>query len=112
MLNRCLHNKPFLFILLTLWVAVMLAASCGNGRGGAFRHPPDVRIALREAGANRPELEAVLEYYATLGDTLKWRAACFLIGHMPGKRSVLLHDLGGGTEERIFTLENGRQVWW
>lgn len=73
-----------------LWLAAVLAVSCAGG--DVFRHPPEVRAALRAAGANRPELEGVLEHYASLGDTLKYRAACFLIGHMPGKRSVLPSD--------------------
>ncbi len=41
--------------------------------------------ALRLAGDNRQELEYVLDHYARHpGDSLKWRAACFLIENMPG----------------------------
>lgn len=91
MLNRCLHSKWLPSVLPALWVAaVLIAESCVGG--GAFRRPPEVRMALKAAGANRPELEGVLEHYATLGDTLKYRAACFLIGHMPGKHSVVPSD--------------------
>ncbi|MDR2968693.1 MAG: transglutaminase-like domain-containing protein, partial [Tannerellaceae bacterium] len=35
------------------------------------------------AGENRPELEKVLAYYSTSEDSLKYRAACFLIENMP-----------------------------
>ena len=40
---------------------------------------------LKQSGENRPELERVLEYYAACpADSLKYRAACFLIENMPG----------------------------
>ena len=45
--------------------------------------------ALRAAGNNRPELEKVLAHYAAQPeDSLKWRAACFLIENMPGHYTV------------------------
>lgn len=31
---------------------------------------------------------------------------------IPSNGVYLLHDLSGGKEERIFTYENGKQVWW
>lgn len=40
-----------------------------------------LEYALEFAGENRRELEQVLEYYR--GDSLKYRAACFLIENMP-----------------------------
>ena len=44
-----------------------------------------LETALREAGDNRAELEKVLDTYARHPqDSLKYRAACFLIEHMPG----------------------------
>lgn len=40
--------------------------------------------ALQSAGNNRQELEKVLHYYRiNLSDSLKYKAACFLIGNMP-----------------------------
>ncbi len=52
------------------------------------RYPADVEHALELAGDNRTELEQVLEHYRTRPvDNLKYRAACFLIGNMPGKYS-------------------------
>lgn len=41
--------------------------------------------ALEAAGNNRPELEKVLEHYS--GDSLKYKAAVFLIENMPGHYS-------------------------
>lgn len=51
---------------------------------GCSKYPKDVNIALKEAGANRKELEAVLDHYdAKQEDSLKLKAAYFLIGNMP-----------------------------
>ncbi len=41
-------------------------------------------IALNESGENRTELEKVLGRYNNVGDSLKYRAACFLIENMVG----------------------------
>ena len=43
--------------------------------------PNRLEQALEQAGANRAELEKVLRHYES--DTLKYRAACFLIENMP-----------------------------
>lgn len=43
----------------------------------------DVEYALREAGENRGELEAVLSHYAKLDDRQKLEAAQYLIRYMP-----------------------------
>lgn len=43
--------------------------------------------ALHAAGENSPELEKVLEHYASEGDSLKFAAAKWLIGNMPGHYS-------------------------
>jgi hypothetical protein len=65
--------KPWFYILL-----ILFCCSCTE--------PSRLETALRQSGANRPELEKVLAHYA--GDSLKYRAACFLIEHMPGKYSL------------------------
>ncbi|MCL2738116.1 MAG: discoidin domain-containing protein [Bacteroidales bacterium] len=49
------------------------------------RYPSHVERALKFAGNNRIELEKTLEYYKD--DPLKYRAALFLIGNMPGHYS-------------------------
>ncbi len=47
-------------------------------------YPKNVEQALTLAGDNRAELEWVLEHYSLPEDSLKYRAACFLIANMPG----------------------------
>lgn len=67
-------NSFFLFIALAV-------VSCS-------RHSADVEWALKLAGRNRIELEKVLEYYAkNPADSLKYKAAVFLIENMPGHYS-------------------------
>jgi len=47
------------------------------------RYPLDVEQTLKFAGNNRTELENVLKHYSQdKADSLKYRAACFLIGNM------------------------------
>lgn len=75
-------NKYILFLL------PVLLLSCS-------RYPHDVERALKLAGDNRAELEKVLDYYSEKpADSLKYKAACFLIANMPGHASVsaLLKD--------------------
>ena len=59
-------------------VLLMVFAACGTRDEGVER-------ALVLAGENRMELEKVMEHYSRdAGDSLKLRAARFLIGNMPG----------------------------
>lgn len=51
--------------------------------------PIGVKKALKKAGENRIELETVIMHYKERNDTLKLKAAYFLIENMPGKYSVL-----------------------
>lgn len=53
-----------------------------------------LELALRFAGENRMELEKVLKHYAN--DSLKYKAACFLIENMP------YHYSYGGTDAQKF----------
>lgn len=46
--------------------------------------PAEVMTALDSAGANRAQIEQVLNHYATAGDSLKLQAALYLIANMPG----------------------------
>lgn len=46
----------------------------------SFGNEEGVRNTLAKAGANKQELEKVLEYYKN--DALKYQAACFLIENM------------------------------
>ena len=66
------HIQVYLGILL------FMVVSC-NHKG---KRPSGVDDVLQCAGQNRQELEKVLEYYQN--DSLKYRAACFLIENMSG----------------------------
>lgn len=55
-------------------MALLLMAGC-------ISRPSRLEYALEFAGKNRMELEKVLDHYK--GDSLKYRAACFLIENMP-----------------------------
>ena len=50
------------------------------------QRPTMLDFALRYAGENRVELEKVLDHYRN--DSLKYRAAVFLIGNMPYHISI------------------------
>lgn len=53
------------------------------------KYPENVRKALLQSGNNRIELEEVLSHYSkNPADSLKFRAAKFLIGNMPGHYSI------------------------
>jgi len=66
-------TKTFIYFCLFL-----VSVSCSN------KYPADVEQALKYAGKNRAELEKVLDYYSQHPeDSLKYRAACFLIENMP-----------------------------
>ena len=56
-----------------------------------------IAIALDKAGANREQLQAVLDYYTRFGDKRKLKAAEFLIANMPahGFYEVALYDADG-----------------
>jgi hypothetical protein len=71
------------------------------GCGEKSPYPPDVTEALKEAGENRAELEQVLIHYLDGTDTLKYQAACFLIGNMEGHcyATYVLHDTTGAEIE-------------
>ena len=74
---------------LLLGTLLMLCLACSNA---------DMQLneALRLAGDNRPELEKVLVHYAqSPADSLKLRAARFLIENMPGH-----YTLGGPLMEQ------------
>lgn len=65
-------------LLLQNILLLLLLAACSTT-------PSNVRMALEQAGMNRPELEKVIEHYKTTGRRQKLKAAYFLIANMPGK---------------------------
>ena len=65
----------------TLFFTICFVASCA-------RYSPEVEDALQLAGSNRGQLETVLKRYGRdPADSLKYKAAEFLIANMPGKYS-------------------------
>ena len=59
------------------WITLLISSlvSCHN-----FKEDRQLSFALERAGENRRELEQVLEHYKN--DSLKYRAACFLIKYL------------------------------
>ena len=83
----CLMRNTIRSIFMTLLPGLLLV-SCRDSA---------LETALRLAGDNRPELEAVLRHYAAdEADSLKYRAARFLIENMP-----LHYGYGGLGMERF-----------
>ena len=76
--------RYILFILI-----LILTISCGKS---------DLEIALDLAGDNAGELRKVLDFYSQkASDSLKYRAAVFLIENMPGH-----YSLGGKNVEAFY----------
>ena len=62
----------------TLYLVLIFLVAC--------RQESSLERALAASGENRKELELVLDYFR--GDSLKYKAACFLIENMPGAFAV------------------------
>ena len=80
------------------WSAGALAALLLSLLAGCVSsQPADVRENLAKAGRNRTELERVLRHYQDAGETLKLKAAQFLIANMDGHGFVqrVMYDEAG-----------------
>ncbi|MCD6112709.1 MAG: transglutaminase domain-containing protein [Bacteroidales bacterium] len=64
-------------ILYLLMFLVLIMSSCN-----VSKNPDNVEAILKKSGKNRSQLEAVIEHYKNSDDTLKIKAAYFLIGNM------------------------------
>lgn len=64
------------YIIITIFILSVISCS---------RQPSRLEQVLMLAGENRPELEKVLNHYENPADSLKYKAALFLIENMPGK---------------------------
>lgn len=65
---------------------VVFAVILVNCAAGCRQYPPDVQQALSQAGNNSNELKKVLNHYSSEpADSLKLKAAYFLIANMPGR---------------------------
>ena len=67
--------------MLVLWLAAE-----GNSKQKSY--PPEVIKVLKASGQNHKQLEKVLSFYASEGDSFKLHAALFLIGNMEGHSYV------------------------
>ncbi|RME19945.1 MAG: transglutaminase domain-containing protein, partial [Candidatus Zixiibacteriota bacterium] len=83
--------------LLCLFAPLLLVGCHVKITGDTY--PPKVAAVLDAAGDNRPQLEQVIEHYRRSGDTLKLKAAYFLIGNLKDKSYVTyrLFDTSGAT---------------
>ena len=68
------YRYVMLIIIILISPILLLVLRCVS-------RPDRLEYALEFAGKNRTELEKVLEHYKE--DTMKYRAACFLIENMP-----------------------------
>jgi hypothetical protein len=74
------YGKYVLTILVVAWFGWWIA----NRTFRTKAESPILELALQAAGANRVELEKVLHHYLRHpADSLKYKAACFLIENMP-----------------------------
>src|SRR5574344_2446428 len=81
----------------------LLFTSCDTNRSY-------LRYALRMAGDNRAQLEAVLEHYKE--DPKKYAAACYLIENMPAHYSYRGDDILRYYETALPILKSGRSPEW
>lgn len=82
--DRFFHR---IYVVWAVTVWLLLSVGCATEED---RHIEDT---LAFAGDNRGELERVLNHYKDRGDTLKWRAARFLIANMKDKFSYSIPEL-------------------
>lgn len=73
-----MYKRPLHYMICLSVAGVLLLLGCG-------RPVSPYEEALQQAGKNRKELEQAVEYYRTQGDSLKAKAAIYLISNMPGK---------------------------
>lgn len=74
-----MRKQIFNYSIITFCLLAIISCSKTNNK---------LEIALKEAEGNRPELEKVLRFYKeNLSDSLKYKAAVFLIENMPNHTS-------------------------
>lgn len=83
---------------------------------GCSKYPKDVNSALKRAGSNREELETVLTHYSrNPEDSLKLKAAYFLIGNMPDQYYFEGHSLDIYNREiskmKVTSVEKLISIW-
>lgn len=76
------NNKSLIPISIRMLIGLLLFSRIVSAQTPSY--PPEIEAALDSAKTNRANLERVLKYYADSKDSLKYRAACFLIANMEG----------------------------
>ena len=71
--------------VILLFLCILTTFGCKTDKTDIY-----LKYALYAAGKNRGQLEKVLDYYSN--DSLKYKAACFLIENMPGHYSYAQKD--------------------
>src|SRR5574344_3017270 len=89
--------------IMTLLLVTLLMPSCNSDS-------TYLRYALRQAGDNRAQLEAVLEHYKD--DPEKYAAACYLIENMPEHYSYRGDDILRYYEKALPILKSGKNPEW
>jgi hypothetical protein len=89
--------------IMTLLLVTLLMPSCNSDS-------TYLRYALRQAGDNRAQLEAVLEHYKD--DPEKYAAACYLIENMPAHYSYRGDDILRYYETALPILKSGKSPAW
>ncbi|MCX6825655.1 MAG: hypothetical protein NTV06_00095, partial [candidate division Zixibacteria bacterium] len=74
-------------ISIVLWF-ILFGAIYAVAFSKDISYPPEVASALIAAGDNHHKLEKVLSHYSKERDSLKFRAACYLIANMEGHSYV------------------------
>lgn len=96
---------PFSILLLSLFIG-FLFSSCNTGD----RYPAKVEAALKKAKAHRQVLEKVIAHYKTNpADSLKLKAAYFLIGNMDGHyyvKAKLVDTAGNPVHFKVLSYPN------
>lgn len=91
-----MHSRYIIvFILLTI-----LLSSLSNAGVEKLSYPKEVTAVLDSSGANHTDLEKILSHYSNAKDSLKLKAAYFLISNMEG-HSYMKYALKDSTEKEI-----------
>ncbi|MDR1338692.1 MAG: discoidin domain-containing protein [Prevotellaceae bacterium] len=84
-----IQNSRLITLAFILLIAGLTCYTWNNYRRNNPPYSPEINEVLFMAGDNRSELEKVLKHYSrNPADSLKLRAAEFLIANMPGKYSL------------------------
>ncbi len=90
-------------VLFGIYICFLIVAACST------QYDKNVKHCLELAGSNERELLKVIKHYSDPNDSLKRKAALFLIQHMPGHGTIhssWINSEGEKKEIDILTYEN------